>query len=44
MRKETTAQRLDVMIEYKDCKFQIINMACPSDQNINENVREQLQK
>ena len=37
MRKKTTARRLDVKIEYKDRKLiQIIDMACPSDRNINK--------
>ena len=45
MRKETTAQRTGVTIEYKDGKsIQIIDIACLSDQNINEKVKEKLQK
>ena len=43
MRKETTARRPDVTIEYKDRKLiQIIDMAGSSDQNINEKVKEKL--
>ena len=46
MRKETTtALRPDATVEYKDRELiQIIDMACPSDQNINEKVKEKPQK
>ena len=36
MRNETTAQRPDVTIEYKNCKLiQTIDMACSSERNVN---------
>ena len=43
MRKETTTGRPVVTIEYKNRKLiQIIDMACPSDKNIDEKInREQ---
>jgi len=45
MRKETTARRPDVTIEYKEQKLiQVIDMACPSDKNISDKVQEKLQK
>ena len=43
--KETTAWRPVVMIEYKKSKLiQIIDIACPSDQNINKKFKGKLQK
>ena len=40
MRKNKTARRPDVTIMYKNCKLiQITDMACPSDQNINEKLQ-----
>jgi hypothetical protein len=45
MRKETTARRPDVTIEYKAGRLiQIVDMACPSESRIQEKLREKLQK
>jgi len=45
MRKETTARRPDVTIEYKERKvIQVIDMACPSEKNIKEKMNEKRQK
>ena len=45
MRKESTARRPDVTIEYRDQKvIQLIDMACPSENNIHEKTNEKRQK
>ena len=45
MRKESTARRPDVTIEYKEQKrIQLIDMACPSEKNVNEKMNEKRQK
>ena len=45
MRKEATVQRPDVTVQLKKGKLiQIIDTACPSDQNINKKVKEKFQK
>ena len=45
MRKESTARRPDVTIEYKEQKrIQLVDMACPSEKNVNEKMNEKRQK
>ena len=45
MRKETTASRPDVTVEYKEQKLiQLIDMACPSESNVQGKVREKVDK
>jgi len=45
MRKETTARRPDVTIEYKEQKLiQLIDMACPSETNVQDTFREKREK
>ena len=42
MRKESTARRPDVTVEYKERKMtHLIDMTCPSEKNVlKENIRE----
>ena len=45
MRKRTRAHRASVTIEYKNRKLiQMIDMACPSDLNIDEKINKKQQK
>jgi hypothetical protein len=45
MRKESTARRPDVTIEYKEQKrIQLVDMACPSEKNVQEKMTEKRQK
>ena len=45
MRKQSTARRPDVSIEYKERKLiQLVDMACPSEKNIQEKMTEKRQK
>ena len=45
MRKESTARRLDVTLEYKERKvIQLVDMACPSEKNVEEKRAEKRQK
>lgn len=45
MRKERTARRPDVTLEYKDQQLiQIVDMACPSERNIKEKAAEKIRK
>ena len=45
IRKEYTARRSDVTMEYKDQKrIQLVDMACPSEKNVNEKMNEKRQK
>ena len=45
MRKESTARRPDVTIEYKERKvIHLVDMACPSEKNALEKNKEKRQK
>ena len=45
MRKESTARRPNVTLEYKDLKLiQLVDMACTSEKNIQEKITEKRKK